>query len=313
MSFGTSTAAAALQVGGAITGAMGAYGSAVGQKASLESQAQAADANGVIAEINANINKLSADTTASTAELNATTTAATVKMTADYNSGIATLNGNTAAMLARLNAGAIAQADQVNADLSEQQGEAALLSGQRSEQNVMLKGAQLKGTQQSSMAANGVDLGSDLATRILTSTDVMTQTDVNALQLNATRAAWGYRVQATNYLNEGRTATAQGEVNAISAEAQGGIAATLAQNQGDTQALSALTTASITARTARAAGKAALLVGESQAVGFRANAKSLRLTADAISPQTSALTSLLTNAGTVAAGFYRYNSKAAAD
>lgn len=96
------------------------------------------------------------------------------------------------------------QADlaRVNAQLSESQAQVTLLAGQRQEQNVMLKTAQLKSTQRASMAARGVDLGSTTPVAILTTTDLMGRADVDAVHTNAVRQAWGYRTQATNYTND---------------------------------------------------------------------------------------------------------------
>ena len=100
----------------------------------------------------------------------------------------------------------------INAQGAEFSAQQTLLAGQRREQNVMLKGAQLKSTQRAGMAANGVDLGSGSAVNVLTSTDVMTAEDTNAVHLDAVRSAWGYRTQATNYANEaiGKRAQANG-------------------------------------------------------------------------------------------------------
>jgi hypothetical protein len=87
----------------------------------------------------------------------------------------------------------------INSQLSESNAQATLLAGQRAEQNVRLKTANLKSDQRASMAANGIDLGSQTALNILTSTDVMGEVDANQTAANALRAAWGYRTQAANY------------------------------------------------------------------------------------------------------------------
>lgn len=92
------------------------------------------------------------------------------------------------------------QADmaRINAQLNESNAQATLLAGERQEQNIRLKTAQLKSTQRASMAANGIDLGSDTATNILTTTDVMGEIDAETAASNAVRAAWGYRTQGAN-------------------------------------------------------------------------------------------------------------------
>ena len=90
----------------------------------------------------------------------------------------------------------------LNARMSETQAQGTLLTGERQAQQSMLQTAQLKSTQRATMAANGVDLGVGSASNVLTSTDVMGQIDKNTIEANATRAAWGYRTQGTNYQNE---------------------------------------------------------------------------------------------------------------
>lgn len=87
----------------------------------------------------------------------------------------------------------------INARLAESNAQTALIQGQRQVQNSELKTASLKSTQRASMAANGIDLGSDTATNILTTTDVMGAIDANTLQSNAVANAWGYRTQSANF------------------------------------------------------------------------------------------------------------------
>lgn len=90
----------------------------------------------------------------------------------------------------------------INARMSESQAQATLLTGQKQAQQSMLQTAQLKSTQRAGMAANGLDLGVGSAANVLNSTEVMGQIDKNQIEANATRAAWGYRTQSTNYANE---------------------------------------------------------------------------------------------------------------
>lgn len=89
----------------------------------------------------------------------------------------------------------------INARTAESTAQSALLAGERQEQNVRLKTAQLKSKQSVALAANGVDLGAGSAVRTLTDTDTMGDIDANTVKANAVRAAWGYRSQATNYEN----------------------------------------------------------------------------------------------------------------
>lgn len=108
-------------------------------------------------------------------------------------------------------AGQAAIAD-INAQVAENTAQSALLAGQREEQSSRLRTAQLKSTQRTGMAANGIDLGSDTALNILTTTDLMGEADANTIAANAVRSAWGYRTQGANYKAEaaGARATASG-------------------------------------------------------------------------------------------------------
>jgi hypothetical protein len=87
----------------------------------------------------------------------------------------------------------------INAKLAESSAQQEIRRGQQAEQGVRLKTAQIKGSQRAAMAANGIDLGSDSATHILTTTDYMGERDAITVRDNATRNAWGYRTQGANY------------------------------------------------------------------------------------------------------------------
>lgn len=90
----------------------------------------------------------------------------------------------------------------INAGLAEKAAEGELRRGEREEQSSRLKTAQVKSTQRAALAANGIDLGSETAGRILTSTDVMGEIEANTIKSNAIASAWGYRIQGTQYGNE---------------------------------------------------------------------------------------------------------------
>jgi hypothetical protein len=88
-----------------------------------------------------------------------------------------------------------AQVDQNNALIAGYQGSAAVRQGGQQAQLSMLQSAQVYGQQRADLAANGVDLSSGSALDQLASTRFLNQQDVNAIQSNAARAAWGYQVQ----------------------------------------------------------------------------------------------------------------------
>ncbi len=96
----------------------------------------------------------------------------------------------------------------LNAQLSESNAQATLLASERQVQGIKLRTAQVKSSQRASMAANGIDLGSDSAVNILTSTDVMGEIDANTAYANGVRSAWGYRTQAQNFTGEAAMASA---------------------------------------------------------------------------------------------------------
>jgi len=98
----------------------------------------------------------------------------------------------------------------LNASISETQARFALMQGQREEQKVRLRTAQIKSTQRTAMAANGVDLGVGSAARVLASTDYMGELDAGQVRANAALQAFGYRVQATNQKFAAMSARTQG-------------------------------------------------------------------------------------------------------
>ena len=99
----------------------------------------------------------------------------------------------------------------INAKTAEATAQSMLLAGQRSEQRSSIATANLKSTQTTAFAANGIDLGEGSAARTLTSTDVLGEIDKNTIHANAVREAWGYRANVTNYQNDALLKTAAGE------------------------------------------------------------------------------------------------------
>lgn len=89
-----------------------------------------------------------------------------------------------------------------NAKIAELGAQSALMQGEREEQKSRLQTAQLKSTQRTAMAANGIDLGEGSAAQVLTSTDMMGEIDASTIKANAARSAWGYRTQAVNEKNQ---------------------------------------------------------------------------------------------------------------
>lgn len=91
-----------------------------------------------------------------------------------------------------------------NAGIARQQAEDAILRGERTENNVRQKTAQLKGNQIATMAARGLDLGVGSPLDILVGTDYMGERDALLVRDNANKEAWGYEVAAGNYDDNAR-------------------------------------------------------------------------------------------------------------
>lgn len=91
---------------------------------------------------------------------------------------------------------------EINARIAERGAQSVLDQGQRQIGQLTLRAGQLKSSQRTAMAANGIDLGVGNAAEIQASTDIMKEIDKNTIEANAVRSAWGYRTQATSLQNE---------------------------------------------------------------------------------------------------------------
>lgn len=86
-----------------------------------------------------------------------------------------------------------------NAQIAEWQAQDATTRGAKAQNNLQLKTAQMKGTQQAVMAARGLDLAEGSPLNILSDTEFMGKRDEQTIQSNAAKEAWSLRVQAQNY------------------------------------------------------------------------------------------------------------------
>lgn len=100
----------------------------------------------------------------------------------------------------------------INARLAESAAQGVLHSGARQEQAKRLETAAFKSRQRAGFAASGVDLTSESAVNVLTSTDLIGDVDANTINANAIRAAWGYRTEGTNSQVAGLMADANGQM-----------------------------------------------------------------------------------------------------
>lgn len=91
-----------------------------------------------------------------------------------------------------------AKVDANNAKIAEWQRSDALQRGEIEAQNSMRQQAQLIGAQRATLAANGTDITQGSSLDLLTSTKFTGAADVNQIQNNAAREAWGFTVDAAN-------------------------------------------------------------------------------------------------------------------
>lgn len=89
-----------------------------------------------------------------------------------------------------------AQTQANNATIANWDAADAITRGQQQAQQSQQSTATLASTQRATMAANGVDLTQGSPANILASTKYQGQVDVNTIQANAARQAWGYANQA---------------------------------------------------------------------------------------------------------------------
>ena len=114
------------------------------------------------------------------------------------NAGLSALSAQNQASAQKSAYNYNAQVAANNAIIASQQRSAALQKGQADAQQAELKQSQLAGQQRAAMAANGVDLNSGSAIDVQASTKYLGLQDVNTIQSNAARTAWGYDVQGMN-------------------------------------------------------------------------------------------------------------------
>jgi len=91
-----------------------------------------------------------------------------------------------------------AQIEGNNASLAVEQRSAAIQQGQAQAMQQEYQAAQVLGDQKANLAANGVVLNSGSAIDLLATTKFLNAQDVNTIQSNAARQAWGYGVDAAN-------------------------------------------------------------------------------------------------------------------
>ncbi|HRD87248.1 MAG TPA: hypothetical protein PK752_03165 [Accumulibacter sp.] len=92
---------------------------------------------------------------------------------------------------------------ETNARIAELGAQTALQQGESQVAKLTLQAGNLKASQRTTMAANGIDIGQGSAAELQASTDIMKEIDANTLTANAIRHAFGYQTQATNARTQG--------------------------------------------------------------------------------------------------------------
>jgi hypothetical protein len=95
-----------------------------------------------------------------------------------------------------------ADAAEFNARMSDLSARYARESGRHEITRLGLQYGQLQGKQRAGLAASGVDLSVGSAAEVQASSDVLKNIDMNTLEVNAIKKAWGFQVQAMNYRNQ---------------------------------------------------------------------------------------------------------------
>lgn len=102
-----------------------------------------------------------------------------------------------------------AQIAEINAQMDERQIESVLLTSQRQQSRVLMKGGQVKSSQRVASAANGIDLqDSETTNRLLASTEFMSQSDALTIDQNAVQQAEALRMKKVNDENDARMSRA---------------------------------------------------------------------------------------------------------
>jgi hypothetical protein len=130
--------------------------------------------------------------------VSATTLAAIAVGTAAASAGISAYSAHEQANAQKQAGNYNAQVARNNATIALQQRSSSLQQGDVEAQQAQMNQAQVLGTQRARLAANGIDLTQGSAQDLLTTTKFLGAQDVNTIQSNAARAAWGYSAQNMN-------------------------------------------------------------------------------------------------------------------
>jgi len=303
----------AAQVAGVATSTIGAFYSTLGQKNALASQSalDVINARSVFAasEQQLGLDWINAQLGFSSVVHNANMDVLGAQMKADMMRGESEISLIRAGASAS-SAMAAAQIDDNEAYMAELRAQSSLLHGQWDEQDVRMKSAQVKSKRRTRLAASGIDLGAGTTAAVLTSDEVIAETEVTKVREKALLAALGYRQAA---VNAGISANAK-RAQAGATMAAASLSAALTESQATSLTAMAIADADYKKAMADAGlanSKAAVdlrrVLAEGNLANAEASAESRRTTADNMSPWLSATSSLISGAGKVAESWYRYN------
>jgi hypothetical protein len=125
-----------------------------------------------------------------------------VAVVAVVGAGVSAYGASAQATAAKQQADYQAQVNANNAKIAEYQRTDAINRGQDAAEKSLQQQALLLSQQRAALAANGVDLNSGSATDLFASTKFLGAQDVNTIQSNAAREAWGYKNDSANALQD---------------------------------------------------------------------------------------------------------------
>ncbi len=126
-------------------------------------------------------------------------TLANISLFSQAAGGVASAFGAASqASIQKGNQGAQAAIAEANARIAELGAQAELRDGHQRIAQATAQYGQLKSRQRAAMAANGIALDEGSAADVEASTDAMREADRATLEINAMRAAFGQRMQASN-------------------------------------------------------------------------------------------------------------------
>lgn len=103
-----------------------------------------------------------------------------------------------------------AAALRTNAGYAKLQAEDAKSRGATTAMSAVVKARMTVGSQRAALAAQGIDISSGSALDVQENTAQLSELDIMNIKNNAAREAWGYSIQASDYMNQAALTEAAG-------------------------------------------------------------------------------------------------------